>query len=53
MSLPWLRDMGPLSSRQHETVKCLCLLDFIAAVHGWRGVGSGWEHRATRTFVWE
>lgn len=52
MSLPWLRDRGPLSSRQRETGKCFCLLDFNV-VHWWSGVGGGravgGRHRVKRT----
>lgn len=49
-SLPWLRDRGPLSSRQRETGKCFCLLDFIV-VHGWRrGAGGGWEAQSHEDF---
>lgn len=30
-----------------------CLLDFIVAVHGWGGVGSGWSTESQGLFVWE
>lgn len=40
MSLPWLRDMGPPSSRQRETGKRL--LDFFqSGLCGWKSGGLG------------
>lgn len=51
-SLPWLRDRGPLSSRQRETGKCVlvCWISLLCMGGGWGGGRAvGGRHRVTRT----